>query len=216
MTTCEIIDLVAIETTPVQLTPFPYSIIGNVLSERFLANVQQDFPAIEDAGSFPLASVRYGAAFAKLIDELHSDAFRQVIAEKFAIDLADKPVMITVRGKADHKDGRIHTDSKSKLITVLLYLNDEWSADEGRLRLLYDQHDLDHYAAEVPPTAGTMLLFKVAENGWHGHKTFIGARKVLQMNYVTNETVLNKHAARHRFSAKFKAWRRRFFGKNTS
>ena len=76
MTTCEIIDLVAIETTPLQLSPFPYSIIAHVLSERFLSALQQDFPSIDDAGSFPLASVPYGASFAQLIDELNSDAFR--------------------------------------------------------------------------------------------------------------------------------------------
>jgi len=216
MTTCEIIDLAAIKTTPVQPSPFPYSIISNVLSNEFLPKIQQDFPPIEDAGSFPLTTVQYGGYFAKLIDELKSDAFRQVIAEKFAMDLANKPVMITVRGKADHTDGRIHTDSKSKLITVLLYMNEDWQLDGGRLRLLNDNHNLENYFAEVPPTAGTMLLFKVTENGWHGHKKFIGARKVLQLNYVINEAALNKHAMRHSFSAKFKEWRRRLFGKKFS
>ncbi|WP_191489818.1 2OG-Fe(II) oxygenase family protein [Pseudomonas sp. FEN] len=216
MMNCEIIDLVAIKATPVQLSPFPHSIVGNVLSSEFLSRVQQDFPLVEDAGSFPLTTVQYGGYFAKLIDELKSDAFRQVIAEKFAIDLSDKPVMITVRGKSDHKDGRIHTDSKSKLITVLLYMNEDWQSDGGRLRLLNNDHDLDNYFAEVPPQAGTLLLFKVTENGWHGHKTFLGTRKVLQLNYVVSEAALNKHAKRHGFSAKFKAWRRRLFGNRIS
>ena len=124
--------------------------------------------------------------------------------------------MITVRGKADQKDGRIHTDSKSKRITGLLYLNEEWSVEAGRLRLLYGPHDLENYCAEVPPTAGALLLFKVAENGWHGHKPFVGTRKLLQLNYVVGEAVLNKHAARHRFSAKLKAWRRHFGGQKAS
>jgi len=216
MTTCEIIDLAAIKTTPVQPSPFPYSVVGGSLSSDFLSRVQRDFPSIEDAGSFPLATVQYGGDFAKLIDELQGDAFRQVIAEKFAMDLTDKPVMITVRGQSDHKDGRIHTDSKSKLITVLLYMNEDWQPDGGRLRLLNNEHDLDDYFAEIPPAAGTMLLFKVTENGWHGHKTFIGTRKVLQLNYVVDEAALNKHAVRHKFSAKFKAWRRRLLGKKTS
>jgi SM-20-related protein len=160
-----------------------------------------------------LAAVSYGPEFAHLIAELKSDAFRALLAEKFAMDLSDKPVMITVRGKADHTDGRIHTDSKSKLITVLLYMNEDWDSQEGQLRLLHDQHHLDNYFAEISPTAGTMLIFKVTPNGWHGHKTFIGTRKVIQLNYVTHEAALNKHAIRHRISAFFKHWRRKLLGK---
>ena len=57
--------------------------------------------------------------------------------------------MITVRGQSDGKDGRIHTDSATKLITVLLYLNPGWEAAAGRLRLLRGADDLDDYAAEV-------------------------------------------------------------------
>ena len=67
--------------------------------------------------------------------------------------------MITVRGRSDGKDGRIHTDSATKIITLLLYLNPSWEA-AGRLRLLRGPDDLDDYAAEVPPLAGTMLAFR--------------------------------------------------------
>lgn len=211
--TCELIDIAAIKAMPLQPEPFPFAIISNSLKAERLPAVQKDYPAVHDAGSFPLSSVQYGEGFAKLIAELKSDEFRAVMAEKFALDLVDKPVMITVRGKADHKDGKIHRDSKSKLITVLLYMNEDWQPDGGRLRLLHDNQNLENYFAEVPPTAGTMLIFKVTENGWHGHKQFIGTRKVIQLNYVTNESELTKHATRHRFSAKLKEWRRKLLGK---
>ena len=36
--------------------------------------------------------------------------------------------MITVRGRCAAKDGRIHTDTPTKLITVLIYFNDQWEA----------------------------------------------------------------------------------------
>src|SRR5947209_15008717 len=44
-----------------------------------------------------------------------------------------RPSMVTVRGRAQRKDGRIHADSKSKLITVLIYMNATWEAPGGRL-----------------------------------------------------------------------------------
>jgi hypothetical protein len=207
---CEFINIAAIQEMPVEPSPFPYGIVNNSLIAEHLSAIMHDYPKIEDAGSFPLSAVQYGPQFAKLIEELRSDTLREVLAKKFDMDLADKPVMITVRGKADHTDGRIHTDSKSKLITLLLYMNEEWQPDGGRLRLLHDNKNVDNYFAEVPPTAGTMLLFKVTENGWHGHKSFIGTRKVIQLNYVTNDDALKKHAMRHRVSAKFKAWRRKY------
>ncbi|MFI4954993.1 MAG: 2OG-Fe(II) oxygenase [Gammaproteobacteria bacterium] len=207
----ELIDLEAIKGISLQPEPFPYAIINSSLNVSHLEQIQQTFPAIHDAGSFPLSAVQCEGAFAQLIAELKSEEFRALMAEKFAMDLSDKPVMITVRGKADHTDGRIHKDSKSKLITVLLYMNEDWQPDGGRLRLLHDNHNLDNYFAEVPPNAGTMLIFKVTENGWHGHKTFIGTRKVIQLNYVTGEKAMNKHAARHRISAAFKKWKRKLF-----
>ena len=47
--------------------------------------------------------------------------------------------MVTLRGASREKDGRIHTDSTAKRVTVLLYLNpdsESWAKQEGCLRLL--------------------------------------------------------------------------------
>ena len=62
--------------------------------------------------------------------------FQATIAEKFEVDLVDKPKMYSLRGYTRSKDGRIHTDSKDKIITVLLYLNENWSQEGGKLRVL--------------------------------------------------------------------------------
>ena len=112
--------------------------------------------------------------------------------------------MITVRGMASARDGRIHTDTKSKFLTMLLDLNPTWESAGGWLRILKNGRNLEDYVVEIPPTFGTCLLFKVTENCWHGHTPFIGARKVLQLNYVTDETALKRHLWRHRMTAKLK------------
>ena len=44
--------------------------------------------------------------------------------------------MVTARGVSAARDGQIHTDSRTKLITVLIYMNNAWEAKTGRLRLL--------------------------------------------------------------------------------
>ena len=56
------------------------------------------------------------------MEEFNSGAFQKAIEEKFDIDLTDRPTMYTVRGYVRSRDGEIHTDSKTKLITVLLYM----------------------------------------------------------------------------------------------
>jgi len=41
--------------------------------------------------------------------------------------------MVTVRGQSRANDGQIHTNRKTKLITVLIYMNGKWKALGGRL-----------------------------------------------------------------------------------
>jgi SM-20-related protein len=116
--------------------------------------------------------------------------------------------MITVRGRCSEKDGKIHTDSKTKIITVLLYMNSSWENAGGRLRLLRSENDLEDMLFEVPPVEGTLLAFKRSDNSWHGHKPFTGERRVIQFNWVTSEEVVRREQGRHRFSATIK----NFFG----
>ena len=68
--------------------------------------------------------------------ELHQPAFRKIMGSKLGINLEKRPATITVRGHARRTDGRIHLDSNSKLVTVLVYMNGKLEADGGRFRLL--------------------------------------------------------------------------------
>ena len=121
--------------------------------------------------------------------------------EKFGLDLEGKATMFTARGRCRAEDGKIHTDSKSKIITVLLYMNEDWAPQGGRLRLLRDGENLENWAREVPPGFGTLLLFKRSERSWHGHLPFEGPRRVIQMNWVTSSRVAAWEQFRHKVSA---------------
>jgi hypothetical protein len=115
--------------------------------------------------------------------------------------------MITLRGASGPQDGRIHCDSRSKRVTILLYLNqatDSWSASAGCLRLLNGPGNLDDFAVEVPPVDGTLLIFPNAPTTWHGHKPFVGQRYVLQLNYMAGDKEARSELRRHRISAFFK------------
>ena len=66
-----------------------------------------------------------------------------------------KPTIFTVRGKCRLKDGKIHTDTESKIITVLLYMNPAWENQEGKLRILRSRTNIDDVAAEISPVVGS-------------------------------------------------------------
>ena len=198
------IDLIAFDRAPLQRDPYDFLIVPNfILPERF-KDVSADFPAVPGAGSHPPAELVIEGHFKSLMDELQGPAFRRSIETKFGIDLADRPAMYTVRGFVSERDGAIHTDSSSKLITVLLYLNEGWEADGGRLRILRSGASLENPHAEVAPDGGTLLVFRRSEKSWHGHKKHAGPRRAIQLNWVTGQDVVEREQGRHGLSSKVK------------
>lgn len=208
----QIIKFEALQEAKLNNDPFPFLVIPDFLNHDYAASVAADFPVVSARGSFPLAELHGGDTFRQLVKELESQKLKEALAAKFAINLDDRYTMITVRGRADKRDGRIHADTKSKFLTMLLYLNPAWNAEGGRLRILRDRKHLDDYVVEIPPTFGTCVIFKVTENCWHGHKPFEGPRKVLQLNYVRDEAALSRHLLRHTLTAKLKNLRQRVAG----
>lgn len=195
------VDYQKLRAAELEKDPFAYAIVPGFLGAESLKAVNATYPHIAQGGSFPVESLRPGMVIKEVIAELDGPLFEAIIAEKFQVALAGKPKMYSLRGYVRAKDGRIHTDSKDKIITVLLYLNEHWRNSGGRLRLLRDGKDLDNYAAEVPPDNGTLLVFRRSENSWHGHAPFEGPRRALQMNWMTSEGSRGFHALRHKVSA---------------
>jgi SM-20-related protein len=198
------LNLAAFEAAKLSREPFAFLVLPGFLRTEALAVVNTDFPRVERPGSFPLHGERFGPAFGALIDELRGEPVRAAFEKKFGMNLQGRPTMFTVRGRCSERDGFIHTDSASKLITVLLYMNASWEESGGRLRLLRSSSDLDDYVVEVPPAEGTLIAFRRSSNSWHGHKPFIGPRRVIQMNWVTSRMVLYYETNRHRISATLK------------
>ena len=198
------LDLQRFEQTPLNREPFEYLVVPEFVKPQVREAISDDYPKVKKAGSFPLSEVTFGPKFKALTDDLNGPEFRAAVGRKFLIDLTGRPTMITVRGRCSEKDGKIHTDSKTKIITVLLYLNSKWESAGGRLRLLQSGNNLDDMVLELPPVAGTLLAFKRSDNSWHGHKPFAGERRVIQLNWVTDEEVVRREQRRHRFSATIK------------
>jgi hypothetical protein len=201
----EVLDFERLRAAPVSQEPFAHILLTQFVKPEALAAVTAALPPMRGRGSFPIGALKLGEAAKAAIAGLEGEEFRAIVAEKFGLDLKDAPHMTTLRGNSGEQDGRIHTDSIAKRVTILLYLNPAsgaaWARQEGCLRLLRNGTDIENYAAEVPPVEGTLLVFPNGPTTFHGHKQFIGQRYVVQMNYMTTSLKAKAEMRRHHLSA---------------
>ena len=179
-----LINIDALRNAQLQTDPYDFLVVPGFIDAEVLARVNRDYPAIETAANHALENLSYGAAFETLMEELRGSPLAHVLGEKFGMELAALPTTVTVRKFCERTDGNIHTDHKSKVITVLVYFNEQWEHADGQLRLLRSKDDIDDYAAQVAPLGGTLLAFRRTDHSWHGHTRFVGERRMVQVNYL--------------------------------
>ena len=205
-----VLDYAKLAATPLTASPFEHVVVPDFVPPAALAAVYEQLPKLDRGGSFPPEALSLGPDARALMMELEGPSLRQAIATKFGLDLTSAPTMLTMRLATRPKDGQIHTDSHAKRVTVLLYLNPpnaSFTQQEGCLRLLRSANDLEDYGVEVPPTRGTLLVFPNGPATYHGHRTYVGPRHSIQLNYMTNDGRARSEMRRHRLSAVVK----RFF-----
>ncbi|MFC6633604.1 2OG-Fe(II) oxygenase [Microbulbifer taiwanensis] len=194
-----------LRSTAVNTEPYPYFYLARSVGSEHIQSLITDFPTLEKGGSFNIDDLEMSENFRHFVEQFDSDEFRRIIGEKFSVDVMDKPMMATLRGFSRAKDGRIHTDSRTKLVTILVYLNEGWEAQAGRLRILRGGSDMDDFAEELSPGPGAMVAFKVTDNCWHGYPSFEGRRQSIQINFLTGGGARAKHRFFHRLSARLKS-----------
>lgn len=183
------------ETLIVQ-QPFPFLVAREMVSLASKPKLLTDFPPMKGAGYLPYVAEDCGTAVNELIDQLTAASFANPLGEALGIDnLGQYPTYVSISKKLNKRHGTIHTDGKSKVATMLLYLNDEWSGEgKGCLRFLNKIDDIeDTIVPEIPPHFGTLVAFKRADNSFHGHLPFEGERRVIQIAWlVSAEDALRK------------------------
>ena len=199
------LDFDKLAATALERDPYEHVVVERFVRPDEFPKVAADFPELPGPGLHPPSAVELKGAFATMLEEFNSDRFRDIIAEKFSVDLKGRPLMATIRGFTRARDGQIHTDSETKIITVLIYLNNSWDKEGGNLRLLRNGTDIEDYAKEISPIEGALLVFKRSDHSWHGHLPFEGPRRAIQLNWVTDRFTAFKENARHFMGSKLKA-----------
>jgi hypothetical protein len=183
--------------------PFPFLVSEHVLPDRARCALREEFPRYRGAGYFPYSDADCGPAMRGLVAELTSPAFADAVGAALGIErLSSYPTLVTTCRSLNKRHGTIHTDSKSKVASVLLYLNESWpEAGAGCLRLLGSIDDIDDLLVpEIKPLYGNLVAFKRTENSFHGHLPFEGERRVIQVAWLTSETERARKTRRGRAS----------------
>jgi SM-20-related protein len=200
----DLLDFESLRQTSAGHDPYDHLVASALLSPESVRSLAAEFPRVAVSGLLPASTLRLSPLLSQLADELRGPRMAGLLGGKFGVDLENRPTMLTVRSQCAPRDGRIHTDSESKIVTLLLYLNPDWQQEGGRLRLLRSGTDITDYAEEVSPLGGTMVAFRRCEHSWHGHLPFTGTRRYLMVNWMRNPAITAIEQARHRVAATFK------------
>lgn len=188
------LDLAAVRVAALHREPYPHFCGSSFLKADAIDDLRRDFPAISKSGYLTVDDVRLQGRFRTLIDELEGPELSEELSQKFGRDLNKYPRLTTIMSQSSTKHGAIHTDGASTIMTLLVYMNDEWNAGpEGRLRVLYDGRNFEPHAAPVMGTVGS-------DNSWHGHRPLTGERRVVRVAWVADQAELDRKKKRNAFA----------------
>ena len=107
------LDYDALRETPVATDPFPHLVVANFVPPEALRAVVADLPALGKRGSFPLDALVLGRHARALMDELEGSRLRAAIGERFGLELADAPTMVT-RRYSEYTDASVSVINRKK------------------------------------------------------------------------------------------------------
>jgi hypothetical protein len=205
-----VIDLDVVRSAKMSTEPYDHLWASNFLREEVIEDLRRTFPKLRKPGYLTVDDAELKGRFKTLIEEMEGPDLTEALSQKFGMNLHAFPRLTTIMAQSQAKYGDIHTDGPSKVMTMLVYMNDDWDEDQGgRLRVLYDGKNYEPYALEVPPVMGQTFAFLRSDHSWHGHKPFTGARKVVQVAWIRDQVELDRKKKRNAMAQMFKSIFRR-------
>lgn len=171
--------------------PFPHVVLDNVLHEDVFARAAAEFPAIRDdfwKGYLHVNETKYsntqpdswGPTLRAIAEEFCSPAFVEFLQEITGIDdlmpdwsMDGGGLHQTLRGGHLnlHADFTTHhtRENWARRVNILLYLNEEWQAQEWGGELELWDTEMKACRAKVTPAGNRMLIFTTSFDSFHGH-----------------------------------------------
>ena len=197
----------------VSAKPFPYIEIDNFFDEKFLNNILDSFPKMnENKHNFNRnnkAEVKFATNLPenipdninKFIEYLNSYFFLNFLKDLTGIKekLIPDPYLegaglheIKTGGFLKiHSDFNLHPELKlNRRLNLLIYLNKDWKQEWGGHLELWDR-DMKSCKVKIPPLFNKMVIFNTTDFSFHGHPEPLNCpnnvtRKSIALYYYTN------------------------------
>lgn len=103
----------------------------------------------------------------QLIEGLWTDSYREALEEMSGLELKDCAIDIGFRRYNARHWHRPHTDEPNKVLTHLLFFNQQWSVDWGGcLRILKDSQPESAFQ-DILPLSHSSVVIARSDNSWH-------------------------------------------------
>jgi SM-20-related protein len=183
------IDLDRIMDTPLQRQPFRWGAVDGLYSAADAASLMTTYPGdhfrlISGYGgekdyeyeARPLIAMganevqfefHLSRAWQSFARALLSPAYREAVAAMSGCDLRDALLEVNVFHYGPGASLGPHSDLPDKIVTHVLYFNEEWDAADGGCLQILSAKDERAVVHEVLPLIGNSAFLVRSENSWH-------------------------------------------------
>lgn len=106
-------------------------------------------------------------AWSQLAADLLSPAYRQAMTHLTRCDLTVVPMEVNVFHYGPGAWLGPHVDLKDKIVTHVLYFNEDWNRRDGGCLNVLSSSDMSDVVAEIPPVIGNSSVLVRSEKSWH-------------------------------------------------
>lgn len=103
----------------------------------------------------------------RLADDLLSPAYRDAVAARSGCELSSALLEVNAFHYGPGASLGPHPDLPEKLVTHVLYFNDQWNVEDGGCLTILRSRDAASAIAVVPPLAGNSVLLVRSDDSWH-------------------------------------------------
>jgi hypothetical protein len=183
------IDLTRIEGQALSTEPYSWASIGELFALSDAAALVESYPVdsfktligndgekgweyearslIQMGAAVPSHPENLSRAWQELAGDLVSPGYREAMGRLTGHDFTASPIEVNVFHYGPGAWMGPHKDLADKIVTHVLYFNEEWNAEVGGCLRILRSSEMSDVQAEIPPVVGDSAVLVRSEDSWH-------------------------------------------------
>lgn len=184
----KVFNLEAMRSAEIQEEPFKYAVIKNLVHNEFEAQMIQVFPehqfveTVRETGEKPYRMFHRSfidkdtgkenisdltEIWRNVYDDLTSDQYRNFMSNLTGIDLSQAILGASFWKYSYDCYLSVHTDKQEKLVTQLIYLEEDWEESWGGCLHLHNSNSEKEVIRSITPKIENSVVLVTSPNSWH-------------------------------------------------